>query len=125
MSKKKTGTFAILRILKKYSDSEHVMSTKEITSRLMEEYGIELERRTLYNNLSVLEDFGYKIHHYQSGSLGYYLEERRFSEDEILETDSSLRLNPQVPEEMRRSVISAMMDDYSIYQSERIREKLQ
>lgn len=114
----------MLRILKRYSDCDHIMSTKDISARLQEEYGIDLERRTLYDNLSVLEDFGYKIHHYESGALGYYLEERRFSEEEILAVYEALKANPQVSAEMCSSIAERMMEDYSIYQSERMRAKL-
>lgn len=115
----------MLRILKKYSDCDHIMSTKDISARLQEEYGIDLERRTLYDNLSVLEDFGYKIHHYESGALGYYLEERKFSEEDILAVHASLKNSPDVPAETRVSIVERMMEDYSIHQTERMRDKLQ
>ncbi len=124
MSKKKTGTFAMLRILQKYSDSEHVMSTKDITKRLYYDYGIELERRTLYDNFNVLESFGYPIHRYESGVLGYYLTERKFSREQVLRVNTSLRLNPEISDEERRVIIDKMTEDYSDYMKAELLAKI-
>lgn len=124
MSKKKTGTIAMLRILQKYSDKEHILSTRDFMHYLHDEYGIDLERRTMYDNLNVLEGFGYKIHRYESGSLGYYLEERTFTNAEIINTNNALKNNPEVTEEERHSIIDRMLGDYSVYQREEIEKSL-
>lgn len=124
MSKKKTGTIAMLRVLQKYSDNMHVLSTRDMMHYLHDEFGIDLERRTMYDNMNVLESFGYKIHRYESGSLGYYLEERTFTDEEIIHTNNALRMNPDVSEEERKSIIDRMLSDYSVYQREEIEKEL-
>lgn len=124
MSKKKTGTIAMLRVLQRYSDNTHVLSTRDMMHYLHDEFGIDLERRTMYDNMNVLESFGYKIHRYESGSLGYYLEERIFSNDEIIKTNDALLQNPEVSDEERKSIIDKMLADYSIYQREEIEKNL-
>ena len=124
MSKKKTGTIAMLRVLQKYSDSEHILSTRDMMHYLHDDYGIDLERRTMYDNMNVLESFGYKIHRYESGSLGYYLEERTFTTAEIISTNNSLLHNPEVSDEERHSIIDRMLGDYSIYKREEIEKEL-
>ena len=124
MSKKKTGTIAMLRVLQRYSDKTHVLSTRDMMHYLHDEFGIDLERRTMYDNMNVLESFGYKIHRYESGTLGYYLEERIFSNDEIIKTNDALLQNPEVSDEERKSIIDKMLADYSIYQKEEIEKNL-
>ena len=124
MSKKKTGTIAMLRVLQRYSDKTHVLSTRDMMHYLHDEFGIDLERRTMYDNMNVLESFGYKIHRYESGSLGYYLEERIFSNDEIIKINDALLQNPEVSDEERKSIIDKMLADYSIYQREEIEKNL-
>ena len=58
---KKLSILYILEILKKYSDSEHRLSQKEIADILEREYGMIAERKSIKRNLDDLIDEGYNI----------------------------------------------------------------
>ena len=82
MAEKKQSLLALIEILKKHSDENHVLSIKDIQSHLLNKYDIELDRRTLYTSKELFRDFGYEISEYDGN--GYYLMERQFEKAEIL-----------------------------------------
>lgn len=73
----------IIRILEEYSDENHPISTAEIIERLEAE-GIHSERKSIYDDIARLCDFGYdilKVHSRLGG--GYYLATREFELPEL------------------------------------------
>jgi len=96
MAEKKELPLALAQILTKYTDNEHILSTIEIISILESEYNLTCERRTIYANIDLLKQYGYKISTWQENGLGYYLTEHQFTEREINVLCSSLADNNQL-----------------------------
>lgn len=73
----------IVRMLEESSDENHPLSTQEIIRRL-EENGIHSERKSIYDDIAKLCDFGYDIIqvHSRLGG-GYYLADREFELPEL------------------------------------------
>lgn len=84
MAEKKQSVLAVLDILITYSDENNILSAKEIMNYLKNIYNIEIERRTLYSNIDMLEQAGYIISKFDDNAKGYFLEERQFDKGEIL-----------------------------------------
>ena len=55
---KKISILYILNILKEYSDEDHPMSQQQIADKLLEQYGMEVDRGTVKNNIMSLIDAG-------------------------------------------------------------------
>ena len=53
---KKLALIRILQILKEYSDENHPLTQEEIINILKREYGINVERKSISRNLSLLKD---------------------------------------------------------------------
>ncbi len=73
----------ILKLLKEHTDESHPMGTPELIRRL-EAYGIHSERKSIYDDMEKLCDFGYdiiQVHSRQGG--GYYLASREFELPEL------------------------------------------
>lgn len=73
----------IIRMLEEHSDEAHPLSTAQIVDRLDAE-GIHSERKSIYDDMEKLADFGYdiiKVHSRQGG--GYYLGSRDFELPEL------------------------------------------
>lgn len=73
----------IIRMLEEYSDENHPLSTAEIITRL-EAVGIHSERKSIYDDIDRLCDFGYdiiRVHSRLGG--GYYLASREFELPEL------------------------------------------
>lgn len=99
----------ILKILEKHSDEQHPMTRKQIETILLEEYGIEMERKTFFRhiqNLNELEDVDIcEIAHAKPNKDAkpcsvFYLRDRPF-------TDMELRL-----------IIDSLSGNYFISESE-------
>ena len=58
MSEKKELPLALLQILTRYTDANHVLTNKAINEILNKEYGLSMERRTMYANFDILAKYG-------------------------------------------------------------------
>ena len=54
---KKLALIRILQILHKHSDADHPLTQDEIASYLLNDYGIELERKAIGKNIAILRDY--------------------------------------------------------------------
>lgn len=90
MKKKKISALATLEVLRKYTDNEHRLNTGAIGKILEEEYGIVNERRTIYSDIDILREFGYDIPEYDHSKVGFFLNNRLFSQEEVGIIEKSL-----------------------------------
>ena len=77
---KKLALLRILEILQKNTDEEHPLTHNEIGKILLKEYGIEIERKAVGRNISLLLEADYDIVTTKSG---VYLNERKYEPSEI------------------------------------------
>lgn len=88
-SSKKTAFLRILQILKDETDAEHTLTHNEIAQKLYSKYGIEIERKTVASNISLLKECGYDIvtncgiEKVTAKNGGNYLREKDFEDSEI------------------------------------------
>ena len=73
----------LAKILSEETDEEHAISTQELIGRL-EGLGIRSERKSLYDDIACLQQFGYDILQVQSRQGGgYYMASREFELAEL------------------------------------------
>ena len=72
----------VMRILLRYSDEEHPISQAEISERL-NAYGIQADRKSIYDDIKVLNEFGMEIENRRSKPAGFYVAERTFELPEL------------------------------------------
>lgn len=72
----------VLDILKKYSDEQNPLNSADIIDKLSLS-GIDAERKTIYDDISLLELYGYDIIKTGSPKKGWFLGSREFEEPEI------------------------------------------
>lgn len=80
--KQKQKLIRLLEILMRDTDEEHGLSMNEIISRLSE-YGIAAERKSIYDDFLVLEDFGFSVSHTQTRPPKYKLDTKIFELAEL------------------------------------------
>ena len=118
MAEKKHSAFALLDILTTYSDEDHVLTTKQLQQHLHNKYDLDLERRTLYSNLDILQQFGFKISRYEDNGKGYFLEERQFDKGEILLLCNAIHASHFISSKQSEQLIGKLLKTQSRYQSE-------
>ena len=77
---KKLALIRILQILQEKSDSDNALTQEDIATYLNKDYGIEIERKAIARNLSLLKEAGYDIEITRKGS---YLASRDFEDSEL------------------------------------------
>lgn len=80
--KQKLKLLYIIKMLHEKSDENHPMAMEEILSRL-EQVGISAERKSIYNDINALRDFGYDILLTKGKNGGYFLASRNFEIPEL------------------------------------------
>lgn len=78
---KKSSIILILKVLQEYSDESHYLTQKQIIDKILEDYGIELERKSVAFSLNLLMELDYDINKSPKG--GYALLSRLFDKSEI------------------------------------------
>lgn len=72
----------ILEILRQETDEDHPMGTQTLIKKLAD-MGIECDRRTLYRDIQVLNEYGYEVLHTRGISNEYYVVDRSFDVPEL------------------------------------------
>lgn len=72
----------VMQILLRYSDEEHPISQAEISERL-NAYGIQADRKSIYDDIKVLNEFGMEIENRRAKPSGFYVSERSFELPEL------------------------------------------
>lgn len=77
---KKLALLRILEILERNTDDKHPLTHNEIADALLSEYGIEIERKAVGRNISLLLEADYDI---VTTKRGVYLNSRKYEPSEI------------------------------------------
>ena len=123
MAEKKHSLLALINILNKYSDIEHPLTIKDIQTHLLNEYSLDLDRRTLYTSMESLRQFGYDISDYESAK-GYYLMERQFEKGEILLLCNAIHASHFISAKQSDDLIKKLLDTQSKYQQKEFKDKV-
>lgn len=124
MADKKTSIFACYQILKEYSDENHPLTTKEILDKMELLYMLTIDRRTLYANIQMLQDFGFEISGFQENKTGYYLAEREFEEAEIMLLCNVIHSSNFIPSKNSKDLIEKLLSTQSRYTAKRYRDSV-
>ena len=81
-SKSKLKLLYILKILNELSDEDNPLTVNDIIKELAK-YEITAERKSIYSDLSLLEECGVDICKYQSKTHGYFIGTREFELPEL------------------------------------------
>lgn len=115
MAEKKHSELYILKILTEYTDENHILSRREIQDILKEKYGIELDRRTFYAALEVLDNMGFDIATYEENRKGYYLRERQFEFSEVLLLCNAIHASSYIPRKASADLVDKLLATQSRY----------
>lgn len=79
----RANAICLYRILSDHSDENHILSTKCIIKYFNSEYGLIIDRRTVYSCVDTLLALGYDISTYDDNKCGYYLRTRILSVTDV------------------------------------------
>lgn len=115
MEDKKTSVLALLRILEEHSDEEHILTQPELLGLLETIYHVDLDRRTLYKNVEMLQNFGYDISTYSENGKGYYLRDRKLEPSQVNILCNAIHSSTFIPSRSSKELIDKLLDTQSKY----------
>lgn len=113
----------VLDILKKYSDEEHPLNSADIIEKLAE-YGVEAERKALYNDIAALEMYGCDIIKTGTPKKGWFIGEREFEIPEIYLLCDAVRTAKFISAKKTRELVLKLQGMLSVHQAKRGRERV-
>lgn len=98
----------IIRILEEYTDENHPITTKELIEKLAL-YDVEAERKSIYDDIARLQDYGYDIIKKENrNGGGYYLGSRDFELVELKLLVDAVQSSRFVTEKKSRELIGKL-----------------
>lgn len=122
--KQKQKLLVLLDILKKYSDDQHGITLSQISEKLEAE-GISAERKTLYDDLRTLKDYGCEIQGVRKNGKFYYsLLERDFNLPELKLLVDAVQVSKFISEKRSNELIRKIEGLASKYQATKLQRQV-
>ena len=103
---KKMLNMLIMEILWKYTDEDHALTQQEIL-KLLNNYGMECDRRSVRNNVLYLKELGYDI----SMEKGYRLLSRDFDDSDLRILIDSVLFSKSISTKQARDLINKIREN--------------
>lgn len=117
----KHSILCVLEILTKYTNEEHRLNASEISKLVLRDYELNIERRSVYRNISYLQEFGYEISGYEENK-GYYLKERKFEPSEISLLVDAVASSKFIPTKETNQLIDKLLTLESVYDQKLLKD---
>lgn len=110
-------------ILKKYSDEENPISAEKICSYL-QNYGINAERKSVYNDISILSEYGYNIIRSYGTNAGYFLTDRAYELAELRLLCDAVQAADFISAKKTKQLVEKILMQASISKAEKIKKQV-
>ena len=115
----------ILKVLKKYTDEDHMISSKEIARLVEEEYGVSIDSRTVRRNIDLLNEmFDYDISTRHQNNKGYYISKNPdtdFEPGEIRAIIDTFSYANYIVPKIGENIINKCKNLQNIYENEKLK----
>lgn len=114
----------VLKLLEQYSDEEHPLTTVDLLSMLMDQYGISTHRITLKTDIETLQSFGVDIEVINSSQNKYYISNRLFEIPELKLLIDAVESSKFITEKKSEVLVSKLTSLVSEHQSKQLKRNL-
>ena len=113
----------LMRIFLTQTDEKHMLTVNDLISRLAE-YGIAVERKTVYDDIETLQQFGIDIVKEKSKTFGYYVSGRDFELPELKILADAVQSSKFITEKKSMVLIKKLESLVSIYDAGKLRRQV-
>lgn len=114
----------VLKLLEQYSDEEHPLTTVDLLSMLMDQYGISTHRITLKTDIETLQSFGVDIEVINSSQNKYYISSRQFEIPELKLLIDAVESSKFITEKKSEVLVSKLTSLVSKHQAKQLKRNL-
>lgn len=112
----KIKTMCVLDALRRYSDEDHPLNAQEICAYL-EKNGVSAERKSVYDDISVLCDYGYDIIKTTLPKTGWFLGSRELEAPEVYLLTDAVRSAKFISAKKTRELVKKLNSMLSVHQA--------
>lgn len=126
MAKSFRQKMKILYLMKAFmekTDAEHPMTVKELIEYLAE-YGISVERKTVYDDIEMLKVFGMDIENRREKPSGFYLASRTFELAELKILVDAVQSSRFITNRKSRTLIQKLESLTSVYEARKLQRQV-
>lgn len=113
----------LMRAFMERTDERHPMTVKDIMAYL-EEFGIRVERKTIYDDIETLRVFGMDIENRRERPSGFYLADRNFELAELKLLVDAVQSSRFITAGKSRQLIQKLESLTSIYQAKELQRQV-
>lgn len=113
----------LMKILLERTDEAHPLTMAEIISALAE-YDVPAERKSLYNDMELLRQFGLDVQTQKSKSVGYYIGGREFELPELKLLVDAVQSSRFITAKKSRQLIQKLSALTSVQQAKRLNRQV-
>lgn len=117
----KPRVLCLLKLLEKYTDEEHQLTTSELSSLLEKEYGLTVHRITFKKDIEALQAMGYDIVETRSSQNKYFLGSREFELPELKLLIDAVESSKFITSTKSKELIEKIHNLTSIHQVEKLK----
>lgn len=116
-SKNKLRLLNLIEIFKMQTDDEHLLSAAQLIA-ILENRGFSVDRKSIYDDIQTLKDYGYNIILAHSPRKGYFLAEREFELAEVRLLTDAVQSANFISEKKSKNLIEKIERFVSSYQAD-------
>lgn len=117
----KPRVLCLLKLLEKYTDEDHQLTTSELSSLLENEYGLTVHRVTFKKDIEALQAMGYDIVETRSSQNKYFLGSREFELPELKLLIDAVESSKFITSTKSKELIEKIHSLTSIHQVEKLK----
>ena len=111
-------------IFEKHSDEQHILNAGDIADRLLRDYGLECERKSVYKDIEVLMDYGMDIVKTRSPKNGFFLASGSFELAEIRLLSDAVQAADFITKNKTKKLIEKIEGFTSVYHAEVLKKQV-
>ncbi len=116
----------ILNVLKKYSDEEHMLSAVEIQQKIIQDYDVEIDTRTIRRNINLLKyKLDYDISTREDNGKGYYINrdpETDFEPGEVRAIIDTFSYSNYVVPNIAKDIVRKCKNMQTVYENDKLKD---
>ena len=117
--KQKLKLLYIAEFMRRYSDEQHVVTISDIIAYL-EKNGVNAERKSIYNDMAVLREYGMPIERSTAPQQGYFLTETEFEPCELMLLMDTIQASPVISQRKTAALTRKLCSMTSVYTAEKL-----
>lgn len=122
-SNQKEKILFLMRLFHEETDAVHPLSRKQLEEKLLE-YGIQAERKSLYNDIETLKKFGMDIAYRKERPEGYFLQSHEFELAELKLLVDAVQSSRFITESKSNSLIRKIESMASKYEAKQLQRQV-